>query len=179
MSEPQPRLRPTEPATLVVAGLAAAAIGWLLISHFYGSMPRLTWLPVIVIAGLALLEAAVAQDTWARVHQRGWGPALARFQRGSAATRPPVDPLVVARFVVLAKASSLAGAIFAGGYGGFLSWLLIESRRLTQAAIDLPPAISGLVASSALMGAALWLEWACRVPKSPDDDEDEHGGDSS
>src|SRR5690606_37579186 len=56
MSAPQPRLRPTDPATLVVAGLAAAATGWLLISHFYGDLPRTTWFPVVVLAGVAVVE---------------------------------------------------------------------------------------------------------------------------
>jgi hypothetical protein len=149
---------PTRPATLVVAGLAAAALAWLMISRFYGEIPRLPWLPPLTIVALAVLEAYAAFNTKARIDRR---PG-----------REPVDPLAVARFVVLAKASSLAGAIFAGFYAGMLGWLLIERQRLSAAADDVPPATGGVVASLGLIAAALWLERACRVPKRPDEHEE-------
>jgi hypothetical protein len=53
-------------------------------------------------------------------------------------------------------------------------WLLIERQRLTHAAADLPAAIGGLVASAALVAAALWLERACRVPEQPDESDEVH-----
>ncbi|HYN95389.1 MAG TPA: DUF3180 domain-containing protein [Pilimelia sp.] len=154
-----PRLRPTRPATLVVTGLAAMAVAWLIISQFYGSMPALPWLPVVTIAGLAVLEGYAAANTRARIDRR---PG-----------REPVDPLAVARFVVLAKASSPAAALFAGFYAGLLSWLLVERARLAAAAADIPAATGGFVASLGLVFAALWLERSCRVPKRPDDEEPE------
>jgi hypothetical protein len=151
---------PTSAATLVIAGLAAAAVAWLTISRFYGEMPDLPWLPPLTLAALAVLEGSIAFNTKARIDRK---PG-----------REPVDPLAVARFVVLAKASSLAGAIFAGFYGGLLGWLLIERQRNDHAAQDTPPGAAGFVASLALVAAALWLERACRVPESPDD-QDEPG----
>jgi hypothetical protein len=81
-----------------------------------------------------------------------------------------VDPLAVARYVVLAKASSPAGAIFTGLYGGVLAWLLVR-LDLTHARADVPPTATGLVAALALVGAALWLERSCRVPKPPEEDK--------
>jgi Protein of unknown function (DUF3180) len=165
----QPSLRPTEPATLVVAGLAAAAVAWLLISNFYQDLPPMIWPPVIIIAGLAAFEAGVARQLWVRIHQRGG--MLAR-QPGRAAPDParePVEPLAVARYAVLAKASSVAGAIFAGFYAGFLPWLLIESGRVSDAGADIPPTVGGLIASALFIAAALWLERACRVPEQDDE----------
>jgi hypothetical protein len=147
---------PTRPATLVVAGLAAAAVAWWLISSFYNDIPSLPWLPTVTLAALAVLEAYVAINTRARIERK---PG-----------REPVDPLAVARYAVLAKASSLAGAIFAGFYAGLLGWLLIERTR--AASDDIPAASAGLVASLALVGAALWLERSCRVPKRPDDEKE-------
>jgi hypothetical protein len=147
---------PTRPATLVVAGLAAAAVAWLLISGFYGSFPTLPWLPTVTIAALAVLEAYAAINTRGRVERK---PG-----------RDPVDPLAVARFVVLAKASSLAGAIFAGFYAGLAGWLAIEQTRAANS--DLPAAVAGLVAALTLVVAALWLERACRVPERPDDERE-------
>lgn len=145
---------PTRPAGLVVAGLAAAAVAWLLISSFYRNFPPLPWLPTITVAGLAVLEAYAAQNTRARIQRR---PG-----------REPVDPLVVARFVVLAKASALAGSIFAGFCAGLVVWLVFEPTR--AAANDVPAATAGLVASLALVAAALWLERSCLVPEQPDQD---------
>lgn len=168
MSDRQPALRPTEPATLVVAGLAAAGVAWLLISNFYQDLPPMIWPPVLIIGGIAVLEAVVAQNLWARIHGRSWVPA-GRRARGTGAGEP-VEPLAVARYAVLAKASSLAGAIFTGWYAGLLPWLLVESGRLPDAGTDLPPTVGGLGASVALMFVALWLERACRVPEPPDQD---------
>ncbi|MEU5563742.1 MULTISPECIES: DUF3180 domain-containing protein [Micromonospora] len=151
------RMGPTRISTLVVAGLAAAAAAWLLISTFYYSgIPQLPWLPVVTLAVLAVLEGYAAVNTRGRIERR---PG-----------REPVNALMVARFVVLAKASSLAGAIFAGFYAGLTGWLFVESTR--AATEDRAPAVGGLIASLALVAAALWLERSCRVPERPEDERE-------
>ncbi len=157
----RPALQPTRPATLVVAALAAAAFGWLGISRYFADLPNLNWLPGVTLAGLAVVEAVLAQVTHARV---------ARQPRSGA-----VNPLLVARYAVLAKASSLAGAIFAGLYGGITAWAIAEHGRLWVADQNLPPAVAGLVGALALVAAALLLEHACRIPPPPDDQEHEQG----
>lgn len=149
----RPRIGPTRPSTLVVSALAGAAVAWLLISRFYGSFPDLPWLPAVTIAALAALEGYAAVNTRARIERR---PG-----------REPVDPLTVAWFVVLAKASSLAGAIFGGFSAGLLAWLALERTRAAMG--DIPAAVGNLVASLALVAAALWLERSCRVPEQPDE----------
>ncbi len=155
------RMGPTRISTLVVAGLAAAAVAWLLISLlYYDYLPDdLPWLPVVTLAALAVLEAYAAANTRARIERR---PG-----------REPVNALLVARFVVLAKASSLAGAIFAGFYAGLTGWLFVESTE--AAADDRTVAGAGLLAALALVAAALWLERACRVPEQKDDEDREPG----
>lgn len=157
----RPSVGPTRPSTLIVAGLAALALSWVLISEFYGEFRELPWLPIAVSVALAVLEGYLAYTTGARIERR---PG-----------REPVDPLAVARFVVLAKASSLTGALFAGFYGGVLGWLLVEEARLGAVEArrsDLPVALAGVIGALALTAAALWLERACRVPPSSDDEED-------
>lgn len=151
---------PTSGATLVVAALASAALAWLLVSRYYGDIPALPWLPALTVAALSVLEGYLAINTRARVERR---PG-----------QEPVDPLAAARFVVLAKASSLAGAIFGGFYAGILVWLLLERARVDVTAVsqDIPRAIAGVVASAALVAAALWLERSCRVPDRPEDEQD-------
>lgn len=157
---PEPRVRPTNPATLVAAGFASAAIAWLIISSWYGVMPPLPWLPAITLLGLAVVEFALAQQTKARIERK---PG-----------RPPVEPLLVARYVVLAKASSLAGSIFAGFFAGLTVWLLVEGAGLRYAQRDRPAGIATVLAAGALVAAALWLERACRVPKEPDKDNSDN-----
>jgi hypothetical protein len=146
---------PTSPSVLLVAGLAAAAAGWVLLSFFYSRMPALPWLPTLTVGALAVVEGVLAQNTRVRIERR---PG-----------QPKVDPLAVARYAVLAKASSMAGAIFAGFSAGLLAWLTLEPTKAARD--DVPAAIGGVAASLALVGAALWLERSCRVPKQPDDDE--------
>jgi len=156
--EHRPRMQPTRSSTLVISYLAALAVAWLLISRFYAEIPRLPWAPAACAAVLAVIEGYCAVQTRARVERR---PG-----------REPVAPLVVARFVVLAKASAVTGAIFAGAYSGALSWLGLEQLRLGPTAArtdDLPMAAVGAVVSVALMLSAIWLERACRVPPSDDD----------
>jgi hypothetical protein len=159
--EPRPSIRPTSAATLVVAALAAAALAWLGIDQFYGEIPPLPWLPAVTLAALAVAEGAAAQSTRARIERR---PGRER-----------VDPLLVARLAVLAKASSLAGSLFGGLYVGVSVWLLIERQRLEYAARDLPLALFGFAASALLVAAALWLERSCRIPAAPDESDSKPG----
>jgi len=171
----QPRMRPTSIATLSVAALVTGALTWLGVSHFYSSMPPLPWLPALTLAGLALVEAVTAPSTKARIDRK----------EGTA----PVNPLVVARYVVLAKASALAGALFAGLYAALLVYLLIAHGRSSAVDHDLPPAVVGVIGALGLVAAALWLERSCRVPPTPpetgtpptDDwaDDERSGGDRS
>ncbi|WP_420813605.1 DUF3180 domain-containing protein [Planosporangium thailandense] len=167
---PEPRMRPTKLSTLFVAALAAAAVAWLVISRFYGDIATtLPWLPPFVMLGLALVEAVLAPGTKARIERRNGAP--------------PVNPLAVAWYVVLAKASALGGALFTGLYAGLLTWLVPQRGFLTHVGQDLPQAIVGVIGALALTLAGLWLERACRVPPPPPDDnrvgEDRPGGDRS
>ncbi len=155
-------LRPTRPATLILAAVVTAGLAWLGIRRYFGDLPDVTWLAGLTLAGLAVVEGIAARNTRARIEQRPRAGAL--------------NPLLVARLAVLAKASSLAGAIFAGAYGGVAAWAISERDRLTAAAKNLAPSVAGLVGALALVAAALLLERACRVPEPPDDNRDGSGG---
>lgn len=145
-------MRPTSISVLIVAGLVAAAVGWLLLSFSYSTLPDLPWSPVIVLGVLAVAEGLLAQNTAARIQRKPGAPR--------------VDPLAVARYVALAKASSLVGALSAGFSAGLLAWLAMEPTEAAHS--DLPVAIGGVATAVALIGAALWLERSCRIPEQPD-----------
>lgn len=153
-------MRPTSISVLVVAGLVAAAAGWLLLSFFYNDWPAPPWLPAIVLVVLALAEGFLAQNTAARVQRKP----------GSL----PVEPLAVARYAVLAKASSLAGALYGGYSLGLLAFFLLEPTKFARDAV--PAAAGGVLASLVLIAAALWLERSCRVPDQPDRNDDGEPG---
>src|SRR5258707_9524129 len=101
---PRGGLRPTRPTTLIFAAVVTAALSWLGYRRYFGDLPNVTWLAGLTMAALAVAEGIAAHNTRARVEQ----PPRARA----------LNPLLVARPAVLAKASSLAAAIFAGAYGG-------------------------------------------------------------
>ena len=50
----RPALRPTNPATLIVAALATAGLAWLGMSRYYASVPDINWLPGITSSSLAM-----------------------------------------------------------------------------------------------------------------------------
>jgi hypothetical protein len=144
---------------LLLVAVVAAIAGWLLFDRFYGALPPLPLLPGITLAVLAAVEGIVAWTTARRIARK---PGT-----------EPVNPLAVARYVLVAKASSAAGAIFAGLYGGALVWVLQQRGQLAAAADDVTPAAAGFVGAALLVAAALWLEHACRVPEQPDDEDDD------
>lgn len=150
---PKARLEPTRPSTLIVAALAATAFAWIGISNFWNELPTLPWLPPLTLIGLAIFEGFEAYSTRNRIARKsGAGP---------------LQPLVVARYAVLAKASALAASIFGGLYVGVSSWLLTQRGVLAKVSDNLPQALLGVAGAVVLVAAALWLERSCRVPPAP------------
>jgi 4-amino-4-deoxy-L-arabinose transferase-like glycosyltransferase len=149
-------MRPTRWYVLVLVALAAGAAAFAITRSSYDTMPGppntgLLWLAVLTIA-----EFYIAVMTRARL-------------AGRSGTKP-INPLVVARFAALAKASSVVGAVFAGGYGGFLAWVArLDSPAATD---DTTTAAIGVGLALLLVSTALFLEQVCRVPKRDDDGED-------
>jgi len=145
-------MRPTRLSGLVALALVAAVAGWGLAELAYGDLPPL---PRYAPVTLALLAVAI-----------GFTAASVRGRlQGRPGTRPIV-PIAVARHAALAKACSGAGALFAGFWSGLL---VFTAQRLEQraAAGDARTSVLGLLAALALVGAALWLERVCRVPRPP------------
>jgi hypothetical protein len=148
-------MTPTRPGTLALIALVLCVAGWAFARRFYGDIPRMSWFPAVTLFLLAMVEAILARATAARIARK---PGTA-----------PIEPLLVARFAALAKASSLGGAAFAGLYSGLLVFLFSERDRLTAASDDLPETAAIVLAAALLLAAALWLERACRIPRPPED----------
>lgn len=78
-----------------------------------------------------------------------------------------LHPLTVARLLVLARASSITGALLTGLWAGLLIELAGSAGRLQAASDDLPGTVGALIAAAILVGAAVWLERGCRTPPQP------------
>lgn len=148
-------MRPTRWYVLVVLGMLAGGIAYPVTRSHYADFPSPHLYSTFWLLILAAAEGYVAVVTRARL-------------AGRPGTRP-IDPLVVARLVALAKASSVVGAIAAGGYAGFLGW--VAQVNSSAASSDTTVAAVGIATSLALVATALLLEWVCRVPKDDDNTE--------
>lgn len=147
-------MRPTRIPVLLLALLLASAAGYLLAETAYSQIPPLPALAPVSLVLLAVVEGAMAWVVRGKV-------------RGRAAGRP-MHPLQIARAAVLAKASSLGGALVGGVYGGLFVWTF--GRRGEVATYGDDARVSGLSAGAALalVVAALLLERACRTPTDRD-----------
>jgi hypothetical protein len=145
-------VRPTRVSTLLAVAVVAGALAYLLVRAGYSSLPPLPWTAALSTFVLAVAEAFLAPSVRARL-------------AGRPGTRP-ILPLVVARTAALAKASSVLGALLLGGWLGMLAYVVPRDVDATRR--DTPRVVAGAVTALALVGAALWLENVCRVPKPPD-----------
>jgi hypothetical protein len=147
----------TRARDLVTAGAVAAVLMNLLLQLAYGELPTFPQLAGTTLLAFAVAEVVLGTTLRARIRQR---PGAR-----------PVQALTAAKAVVLAKASSLAGAITGGAWLGVLGYVLPLRSLLQSAASDTVTAVIGAICAGALVAAALWLEHCCRTPEGPEDPE--------
>ena len=146
----------TPPRALAVAALFGALAGWLVVAaanSFDLVAPQVPWTAPVALFLIAALVGVIAYTTHQRIHVR----------------RERIEPQRAVAFLVLGKASALAGALVAGGY---LTYALMFITRLDAVAPRdrvIKSAVAA-VAGIALAVAGLLLERACRVPKSDDEE---------
>lgn len=140
------------PSLLVVFG----ALAGLVVANSVSGLPLMPWSAIPTLLLLAFAEAFTAGRTARRIHR--------------APGTEPIEPLSAARLVALAKASALFASLAMGFFAGIA---LSVSDRL-----ELPShrevfltALGTALAAGLLLAAALYLEYACRVPED-DGDED-------
>ncbi|WP_157251930.1 DUF3180 domain-containing protein [Nonomuraea typhae] len=146
-------MKPTKPGVLVGVLVVVALLTWILVRQFYATLPTVPWTAIPTVLLLAVGEAYSGWMTRARIARK----------EGTK----PVEPLAVARLAALAKASSYAGALFAGVFAGFA---LHTMSMLTKATprTEFFIATGSFLSFVVLIAAALFLEHACRIPKDPD-----------
>jgi Protein of unknown function (DUF3180) len=150
---------PTRPRDLVLPALATAVVVHLLVRLTYGMLPTFPLTAGVPLAVLGLAEAI-------------GGSALRTRIRRKPGTRP-VNPLVAARAVLVARASALGGAIMAGAWAGLLGYVAPRSGDIAAAGGDTVASVVGLVGALALVVGALWLQHCCRTPDDPGSEPDD------
>jgi Protein of unknown function (DUF3180) len=140
----------TRPRDLLVVALVVSVLANLAVRLAYGSLPGFPLLGGVTLAVLGVAELL------------GGNALRARIQRKPGAK--PVEPLVAARAVLLAKASSLGGAVVAGAWAGLLVHTVPRAADIAAAGSDTAAGLVGLACALVLVGGALWLERCCRAP---------------
>lgn len=160
-------MKPTRAPVLLAAFLLAGLVTAIVVQLTYDRLPPLPQGPVITVLLLTVAEVVLAWTTRNRLRaMRERDPEKRRAQHHVK----PVDPLTVARFAVLARASSLGGALVGGAWTAVLIVLFFH-RSVDAVNADRRLSIAGIVSAVLLVAAALWLEWVCRAPPPPEQRE--------
>jgi Protein of unknown function (DUF3180) len=149
-------MTPTRPRTLVAVAVVCAAAAWLAVRASYAGLPPLPWTAIPALLLLAFGEVLIGRNLVAR-------------RRGRRSSKP-LEPMAVARLAALAKASSVAAAIFGGLAAGFVIYVAGSLDKAVPRH-DAIAALVTLAAAGALVAAALYLEQSCRAPRPPGNDE--------
>ncbi|GAA4579925.1 hypothetical protein GCM10023194_06820 [Planotetraspora phitsanulokensis] len=149
-------MKPSNPGVLVGLIIVFALATWGVLQELYSEIPTVPWTAIPTLLLLAIGEAYTGWLTRARILRKP--------------DTKPVEPLAVARLAALAKATAYAGAVFGGIFAGFVLRVL-NLLDLPKPRQDVIVAGGSFLACVALICAALFLEYCCRVPGKPEDEE--------
>lgn len=142
----------TNVTALVGAAGFFAAAALILVRRFYGAWQTISplWsLPLWAVAALCVFLAVM-------VRRR-------RKEGRVGLDRSQINPMMMANFMVVGKASAWSGAILGGVFLGLVVWVLPRLGTLTAAQADAPGVISGALGGAALAVAGVVLERSCEV----------------
>ncbi|MDJ0333904.1 DUF3180 family protein [Salinibacterium sp. G-O1] len=150
-------MKRTTPATLLLLAVLGGGVMWFVETALAAS-GRAVIIPPVTL-GLALLLIGIIIVVMAL--------PVRRVARGVAHAR--IDPFYATRVLVLAKASSLGGAVLGGGGLGIVGYLV--SRSVVGAPVTM--SITATVGAILLLVAGLVAEHMCTIP--PDDTKRDDG----
>ncbi|GLE55184.1 MULTISPECIES: DUF3180 domain-containing protein [Mycobacteroides] len=147
---------PTRIRELLLGGAVTAILGFFFVSVAYGSLP-----PIPLLGGVSLLVLAIAEGGWAFYIRN----KVTDGEIGVGTGRLPA--LVVARSVVVAKASAWLGTLMTGWWLAMLVYILPRRAQLAAAAADTFGVVIATGCALALVVAGLWLQHCCKSPPDP------------
>ncbi|NRG41239.1 DUF3180 domain-containing protein [Rathayibacter sp. VKM Ac-2835] len=149
-------MKRTRISSLLGLGLAGAVVGFL-IDLAIAAAGRPVLIPPLTVPLTLVVVAALVI---------GFAIPIHRATKGTL--RRPIDPFRAMRVVVLAKASSLVGALLLGASGGVLVYLL--SRPVVPSLGSVWQDVAAIVGAIVLLVAGLVAEHLCTIPPTDDDD---------
>lgn len=161
-------MKPSRPLFLTALVVVIAVITWAVLRSAYVSLPPLPWTAVPTLLLLALGEGFTGLNVFRRIRRRS--DKTRRPEAGRKPSQKPLDPMAVARLAALGKASAHSAAVIAGVFAGFAANLASSLDKPTPRH-DFFVSGGTFLAAVVLVAAAFFLEYACRVPKDPDEEE--------
>lgn len=152
-------MKRTHASTLVAFGFAGLAVGYLGELALVSGGAQAVVPPVSLAITLVGVAALVLAFAW----------PVRQAVRGTAKRR--IDPFRAARTAVLAKASSITGALVLGGGVGIVAFLL--TRSVLPPASTVWTAVATAIGAALLLAAGLVAEYFCTLP--PDEPDEEEG----
>ena len=149
-------MKRTRVGTLIAAGVIGAIVGFGLDQLLTGA-GQSTFTPSLLLPAL-LVMLAIANI----------GFALPIRRATMSSTGGPVDPFRAVRVAMMAKASSIVGAVVAGISAGLLVFLL---TRPVAPVGSVSAAVAALVGGLVLLAAGLVAEHLCTIRKDDDDEQ--------
>jgi hypothetical protein len=151
----------TRKRDLTIAVVVLTLLGYVVTSRLFGAFP-----PIRVLTGVSLLVLAVAVAGWAFYVRSKIGDGKIGVGPGR------LNPLAVARGVMVAKAAAWVGALTLGWWLGVSAFFVMKRGALRVAAEGSTGAVVAAASALALVVAALWLEHCCKSPDEPTEDPD-------
>ncbi|KQQ25554.1 MULTISPECIES: DUF3180 domain-containing protein [unclassified Frondihabitans] len=152
-------MKRTSPSTVVAFLVVALAAGFVF-NAVLASTQRPVAVPSITLGLVLLAIAAIVISL-----------AVPVFRVARGRTKERIDAYYATRVVLIAKASSLSGALFGGFVGGMLIYML--TRGVSVPASSLVPTVIGVVGGVVLLVAGLVAEHMCSIP--PEDGDSDKG----
>jgi hypothetical protein len=149
----------TRPLLLILYAVFGGAVGWLLEITLTASSAPAAVLPYTLAVALIVIGALVV----------AFALPVRRAVRDR--TRQRVDPFYATRVVVLAKASSIAGALIGGAALGILVFFL--TRPVIAGTGSIFQSIAAAVGAVVLLTCGLVAEYMCSLPPDEPDKGEE------
>ncbi|GAA4049579.1 MULTISPECIES: DUF3180 domain-containing protein [Agromyces] len=150
-------MKRTHASTLVAFGFVGLAVGYLVELALVSAGAQAVVPPLSLAITLVGVGALVLAFAW----------PIRQAVRGTATRR--IDPFRAARTAVLAKASSITGALVLGAGVGITAFLL--TRSVLPAASTVWTAVATAAGAALLLAAGLVAEHFCTIPPDEPDEE--------
>jgi hypothetical protein len=157
-------MKPTRLRFLLLIALPTALAGYFVATVLVGRGFQVPVSPInllVTLAAIAVLLLALSIPIWR------YRSAI----RENVKKRPKrVDPFYAVRVLLLAKASSIAGSLFAGWHIGVVVFQLLSPVVIAELALQ---NFLGFLSSIALVIGAYLTEQLCKLPEDPMPDSNE------